>query len=58
MPIDPVDVRAAIICAFSLPDEASPADLDAAVERLDGPGALDALRTIADLLSLQEGEVA
>jgi len=56
--INPSDVHSAVVCALDLPEPASPADLSAAVERLDGPGALAALQTLADLLGLQEGEAA
>jgi len=54
MPIDPVDVRAALICAFSLPDAATAEDLRGAVDKLDPAGALAALQVLADLLNLQD----
>jgi hypothetical protein len=52
--INPSDVHSALVCALDLPETASPADLSAAVENLDGPGALAALQTLADLLNLRD----
>ena len=54
--ISPSDARASLCVALDLPDEATPADLSAAVEDLDGPGALAALQALADLLGLTDEE--